>query len=133
MNHAIFQAALMLLTCAGSLCMNVDPSGESRWKKYGVLLGIAASPLWIWSAASHGEWGMAVASTWIWGAYFVGAWRCRYALLFLFRLKKPATGGVFHIPGRLTEISYDGALMARLMHESAVEITFHPDSAREKS
>lgn len=96
---SLFQFILMALTCSGSLCMNLDRAGAARWKKWGVLLGLAAAPLWLVSEYRDGaQGGMLVSSTWIWGTYMLGAWRLRFELLTIFGYP-PLSPWAIQLPG----------------------------------
>lgn len=86
MNAIVFQMLMAVITCGGSLCMNLG----GRWKKYGVLAGLIAGPLWIGSLVAHAQYGMAFSSFWIWCTYFVGLWRVRFEMrMWLMRFTDP--------------------------------------------
>lgn len=58
--HLLQGAILGLSSCTAYLLAQVDP----RVRRWGYVTSLCAQPLWVTTAAVHGQWGIGLLSVW---------------------------------------------------------------------
>ncbi|MDP2398837.1 MAG: hypothetical protein Q8M53_10830 [Burkholderiales bacterium] len=75
MNPPLVEALLQAVIIATSITALAMLTAGGHWPRWGVAIGFAGQPAWIWSTFTHGQFGMFIVSLAFALVYGWGIWR----------------------------------------------------------